>query len=108
MGDAAVRVQIIQAPFFSGVGVAASLTFSSSDVDLERLLKHIDAQEDLFRATEGRSALRDGLDLEGSLVAHLHWDEEKALSCWVVADALGRSAATVSDVVARVIRDELW
>ena len=108
LGEIPIRVQVVQVPIFSGVAITASLTTQAVPVDQEAVMTAIDARDDLFRSTQGRAALRDGLGLEGSLTGDLRWDEDGALECWVISDALQRTAMTVSSAAARVVGDELW
>ena len=108
LAGAAIRVQVVSAPVFSGVALSVTFATSGDAVDRDAVLASIDAAPGLLRSPEGRPALRDALDLEGALVGALRWDEDDTLMCWVVSDALQRTAATVAKVVGQVIEDELW
>jgi len=108
LGGAAVRVQVVSAPVFSGVAVSVTLATDGGNVDRDAVLESIDGAPGLLRSTDGRPALRDALDLEGSLVGALRWDEDDTLMCWVVSDALQRTATTVAKIVGTVIEGELW
>jgi aspartate-semialdehyde dehydrogenase len=108
LGGAKLRVQVVSAPVFSGVALSVTLATEDGNVDRDAVLASIDSAPGLLRSTEGRPALRDALDLEGSLVGALRWDEDDTLMCWVVSDALQRTASTVAKVVGTVIEGELW
>lgn len=102
------HIQVVQAPIFSGVGLSVTLLCPEAGVDLGAILEKVDRTDGLLRATEGLAALRDAMELEGSLLGNLRRDEDGALTCWIVSDALMRTANLVGDVVGRVVRDELW
>jgi len=103
-----VHIQVVQAPVFSGLAVSATLVCGDPEVELSAVLEQVDKTEGLLRATEGLAALRDAMELDGSLLGTLRKDEDGALTCWIVSDALMRTANLVGDVVGRVVRDELW
>ena len=103
-----VHIQVVQAPIFSGLAVSATVLCSGQEFDLDSVLKQVDQTDGLLRATEGLAALRDAMELDGSLLGTLRKDEDGALTCWIVSDALMRTANLVGDVVGRVVRDELW
>ncbi len=103
-----VHVQVVQAPIFSGVAVAATLVPKGGSLNLSEVLERVDQTDGLLRSTERAAALRDAMELDGALLSSLRVDEDGALTCWMVSDALMRTANLVGDVVGRVVRDELW
>jgi aspartate-semialdehyde dehydrogenase len=103
-----VHVQVVQTPIFSGVGVSTTIVCADPTVEVSSVLEKVDQTDGLLRSTEGLAALRDAMELDGSLLGNLRRDEDGALTCWIVSDALMRTANLVGDVVGRVVRDELW
>lgn len=106
--DTPVHVQVVQTPIFSGLAVSTTILCADPNVEVSSVLEKVDQTDGLLRATEGLAALRDAMELDGSLLGTLRKDEDGALTCWIVSDALMRTASLVGDVVGRIVRDELW
>ena len=108
LANTPVHIQVVQAPVFSGLAASITLATGDPNLQIKAVLDEVDQAEGLLRTTERAAALRDAMELDGSLVGSVRRDEDGALTCWIVSDALMRTANLVGEVVGTVVRDELW